>query len=80
VHIGEVFFGVVGDESRKELTVLGDTVNVGARLEQATKTSGTPLLASAEVVEAAGETSAWTEIGREPLRGRTGIVRVMRPA
>ena len=80
VHVGEVFFGVVGDESRKELTVLGDTVNVGARLEQATKTSGTSLLASAEVVEAAGETSGWTEIRREPLRGRTGIVRVMRPA
>jgi adenylate cyclase len=80
VHVGEVFFGVVGDESRKELTVLGDTVNIGARLEQATKTSGTPLLASAEVVEAAGETSGWTEIRREPLRGRTGIVRVMRPA
>lgn len=80
VHVGEVFFGVVGDESRRELTVLGDTVNVGARLEQATKTSGTSLLASAEVVEAAGETSGWTEIRREPLRGRTGIVRVMRPA
>ena len=79
VHVGDVFFGVVGDESRKELTVLGDTVNVGARLEQATKTSGTPLLASAEVVEAAGEKSGWTEIRREPLRGRTGLVRVMRP-
>jgi adenylate cyclase len=79
VHVGDVFFDVVGDESRKELTVLGDIVNVGARLEQATKTSGTPLLASAEVVEAARETSSWTEIRREPLRGRAGIVRVMRP-
>jgi adenylate cyclase len=75
-----VFFGVVGDESRKELTVLGDTVNIGARLEQATKTWGTPLLASAEAVEAAGETSGWAEVLRKPLRGRTGIVRVMRPA
>lgn len=55
-------------------------MNVGARLEQATKTSGTPLLASAEAVEAAGESSSWTEISREPLRGRVGVVRVMRPA
>jgi adenylate cyclase len=80
VHAGEVFFGVVGDERRKELTVLGDAVNVGARLEEATKTSGTPLLASAEAVEAAGETSGWTELRRDPLRGRAGEIRVMRPA
>ena len=80
VHMGEVFFGVVGDERRKELTVLGDAVNVGARLEQATKTSGTPLLASAEAVEAAGEASSWTELRRDPLRGRAGIIRVMQPA
>jgi adenylate cyclase len=80
VHVGEVFFGVVGDERRQEFTVLGDAVNVGSRLEQATKTFGTPLLASAEAVEAAGEASGWTEVRREPLRGRAGIVRVMRPA
>ena len=80
VHVGEVFFGVIGDESRKELTVLGDAVNVAARLEQATKTAGTPLLASAEAVEAAGEAATWTETGSEALRGRAGIMRLMRPA
>jgi len=79
VHAGEVFFGVVGDERRKELTVLGDAVNVGARLEEATKTFGTPLLASAEAVEAAGETSRWQELHHEPLRGRSGAIRVMQP-
>ena len=79
VHAGEVFFGVVGDEKRKELTVLGDAVNVAARLEEATKTFGAPLLASAEAVEAAGETSGWSELRREPLRGRSGAIRVMQP-
>lgn len=80
VHVGEVFFGVIGDEKRQELTVLGDAVNVGARLEQSTKAEGLPLLASAEVVEAAGESAGWTEVSREELRGRLGIIRVMRPA
>jgi len=80
VHLGEVFFGVVGDEQRLELTVLGDTVNVAARLEQETKAFGVPLLASADTVEAAGEASAWTEVGVGALRGRAGPVRVMRPA
>lgn len=80
VHSGEVFFGVIGDESRKELTVLGDAVNVAARLEEATKTAGTPLLASAEAVGAAGEAAAWIETRREVLRGRVGVMRLMRPA
>ena len=79
VHFGEVFFGVVGDEKRTELTVLGDVVNVAARLEQATKTFGTPLLASADAVEAAGEAPGWVEVSHEALRGRSGVVRVMRP-
>jgi adenylate cyclase len=79
VHVGEVFFGVVGDEKRMELTVLGDVVNVAARLEQATKTFTTPLLASAAAVEAAGEAPGWIEVSHEALRGRVAAVRVMRP-
>ena len=38
VHTGEMFCGVVGDEDRLEFTVLGETVNTAARIEQATKT------------------------------------------
>ena len=80
VHVGDVFFGVVGDETRMELTVLGDAVNVAARLEQATKTFATPLLASAAAVDAAGEAPGWIEVSHEALRGRAAAVRVMRPA
>ncbi len=40
IHYGMVFCGVVGREDRLEFTVLGDTVNVAARLEQATKAHG----------------------------------------
>jgi adenylate cyclase len=79
LHLGEVYVGVVGDETRLEFTVLGDTVNVAARLEQATKTYGPALLASAETVSAAGKDHGWHEIAREPLRGRTHEVIVMAP-
>jgi adenylate cyclase len=34
---GEAFCGAVGDETRLEFTVLGDTVNIAAWLEQETK-------------------------------------------
>ena len=37
IHTGEVFCGVVGDEARLEFTVLGETVNITARIEQATE-------------------------------------------
>ena len=71
LHCGEVFSGIIGEEARYEFTVLGDTENVAARLEQATKVHGVPILASEAVRRAAGTTSAiWREVSREPLRGR----------
>ena len=50
-----MFCGVVGDEARLEFTVLGESVNITARIEQATKTVDAPFLASREAVVAAGE-------------------------
>jgi len=71
VHYGEVFCGIIGEEARYEFTVLGDAVNVAARLEQATKLHGVPILASEAARHAAGEpAAAWREVSREPLRGR----------
>ncbi|WP_123834266.1 CHASE3 domain-containing protein [Methylobacterium currus] len=71
VHCGEVFVGVVGDDDRLEFTVLGDAVNVAARLEQATKTFGTTTLVSQAALDAARVSGAeWREVSRQPLRGR----------
>jgi adenylate cyclase len=71
IHCGEVFSGIIGEDARYEFTVLGDTVNVAARLEQATKVHAVPVLASEAVRRAAGAAPvAWREVSREPLRGR----------
>lgn len=79
IHAGDVFCGVVGDESRLEFTVVGETVNIAARIEQATKGADCELLASRETVEEAGEEALWTEVEHEPLPGVTRRVVLMKP-
>ena len=79
IHTGDVFCGVVGDESRLEFTVVGETVNIASRIEQATKGTDCELLASAETVQDAGEDAFWTTVEHEPLPGVTRSVVLMKP-
>lgn len=78
VHEGEAFIGAIGDDTRLEFTVLGDTVNVANRLEQATKIHHVALIASADTVKAAGEDpAAWRDLGYAELRGRAEPLHIM---
>ena len=79
VHVGEVFCGLVGDERRLEFTVLGDVVNVAARLEKATKDLDAPIVASVDTLAAAGQPAGWRAAGTIALDGRTDPVAVMAP-
>ena len=79
VHWGEAFCGAIGDDSRLEYTVLGDTVNVAARLQELAKHSGYVILASGDALAAAGAAASggdWDALEAAPLRGRSGAVSV----
>ena len=49
IGLGEVIFGLMGDESSARETVVGDVVNPASRLESANKKTATTMLVSADV-------------------------------
>ena len=70
-HYGAAFTGSVGDAGRLEFTVLGDMVNVAARLETATKGRDVTILVSDAVFNSAGADHAdWTPFKALNLPGR----------
>ena len=75
LHLGQVFAGVVGDDGRLEFTVLGDTVNVAARLEAATKGTGHTVFASDDLWQAAARPpDGWDKLDQLRLPGRAGTI------
>ncbi len=78
VNTGEVISGTVGSGSRLSYTILGDPVNVAARLEELNKDYGTRLLVSGSTVDALQESYPLIRIGNVTLRGKRDQVRIYR--
>jgi adenylate cyclase len=76
IHAGEVIVGDFGFRARTVFTVLGDPVNVAARLQEMTKTLNSQVIISDQVCRTAGinvDTLARSEI---TIRGRTEPITV----
>jgi adenylate cyclase len=80
IHAGQAILGRIGaaggNDSGGRITALGDTVNTASRLESATKEYEAVLIASRQVVRAAGLESENREITEILVRGRQTPIRV----
>jgi adenylate cyclase len=70
LHCADVLVGNVGSSERLSYTVMGDGVNVAARLEGINKTFGTTLCISDSVVEVVGADIVARPIRKVQVKGR----------
>ena len=72
-----VIAGTIGGGGKLEFTLIGDTVNVAARVEQLTKTTGDAILLTQQCVDAL--TCPPTELvdrGLHAVKGKSGAIQV----
>lgn len=70
VNTGQVIAGTVGGEGKLEFTVIGDPVNVAARVEQLTKQTGDPVLITSHTRDAMQKSIDLTDRGEFDVRGK----------
>ena len=79
VHSGPAAVGNFGGDARFDYTAMGDIMNIGSRLEGASKYFKTRLLVSGEVVDACGADRHYRQVGDVVVKGRDMPVRVFEP-
>jgi len=79
ITAGVVFCGVVGSTTRREFTVLGDTVNLSARLMQRACVTGGGVVVDHSIKRACGQLLQFHKLDPISVKGKTGKIRVYRP-
>ncbi|WP_156298509.1 adenylate/guanylate cyclase domain-containing protein [Mycobacterium paragordonae] len=77
INTGVVIAGTIGGGGKLEFTLIGDAVNVAARVEQLTKTTGDAILLTGQTVNALGaRPSGLVDRGAHALKGKSASVEV----
>ena len=79
ISTGRMVVGDAGCDDASDYTVLGDTVNVGARLESANKVMGTSILMTERTKQLVGERFLQRPVGNLQLVGKSEGVMVFEP-
>lgn len=74
INTGDMIVGNMGSETRFDYTVLGDNVNLGARLESLTKEYGVGIIVSDAMRAEAGESLVTRELGAVTVKGKKAPV------
>lgn len=80
IHYGKVVAGEIGHTASRRTTIIGEAVNLAARIEAATKRAGTPLLVSEAVRALADAAFTWGPAHEYKLPGTEGTHRLFAPA
>jgi class 3 adenylate cyclase len=77
INSGKVIAGTIGGAGKLEFTLIGDTVNVAARVEQLTKTTGDTILLTQQCVDALdSRPPGLIDRGFHVLKGKSAAVQV----
>ena len=76
INTGAMSVGNMGSEKRLDFTVLGDAVNLGARLEGLTKEYGVDILVGDSTRQAAGSGFVFRELDRVRVVGKDRAARI----
>jgi adenylate cyclase len=74
INSGSAVVGNIGSQEHMEYTAIGDTVNIAARLETATKELGVDIVVSEQTYDAVRPLFAWRAMGAVSVKGRADAV------